>query len=62
MRAPWDQKRTSTFAALRSAATTVPFEEARPQIEQVLTRRMTGQALEAKVAELKKTAKVEVLF
>jgi len=46
----------------RRAATTVPFEEARPQIEQVLTRRMTGQALEAKVAELKKTAKVEVLF
>jgi len=46
----------------KRAAGTVPFEEARPQIEQLLSRQQARDMLEQKVAALRKAAKVEVLF
>jgi peptidyl-prolyl cis-trans isomerase C len=44
------------------AAGTVSFEEARPQIDQFLSRQQARELLDAKVAALRKAAKVEVLF
>ena len=46
----------------RRAETPVPFEEARAQIRELLTRRNSRDALRAKVDALRKDAKVEVLF
>jgi peptidyl-prolyl cis-trans isomerase C len=46
----------------RRAETVVPFEEARPQIRELLARRHSRDALRAKVDGLRKKAKVEVLF
>ncbi len=43
-------------------AGTVPFEEAQPQIEQLLSRQQARELLEQKVAALRKAAHVEVLF
>jgi peptidyl-prolyl cis-trans isomerase C len=44
------------------AGGTVPFEEARPQIEQWLSRQQGRELLDRKVAALRKAAKVEILF
>jgi peptidyl-prolyl cis-trans isomerase C len=46
----------------RRAEATVPFEEARAQIEDVLRRRDGREQVRRKVAELRAAAKVEVLF
>ena len=46
----------------KRAGGAVPFEEARPQIEQWLSRQHARELLDAKVAALRKAAKVEVLF
>ncbi|HEV8630551.1 MAG TPA: peptidylprolyl isomerase [Thermoanaerobaculia bacterium] len=46
----------------RRAEQIVPFEEARPQIEQLLSRRIARDLLEKKVTGLRRGAKVEVLF
>jgi peptidyl-prolyl cis-trans isomerase C len=46
----------------RRAAGAVSFEEARPHIEQALARQQARTLLEQKVAALRKTARVEVLF
>lgn len=43
-------------------AATVSFEEARPQIEELLSRQQARELLDRKVAALRKAAKVEVLF
>lgn len=43
-------------------AATVPFEEARPQIAQLLERRKGTEAVRARVQELRQQAKVELLF
>ncbi|HEV8240103.1 MAG TPA: peptidylprolyl isomerase [Thermoanaerobaculia bacterium] len=43
-------------------AAAVPFEEAKPQIEQFLSRQQARELLDRKVAALRKAAKVEVLF
>jgi len=43
-------------------AGTVTFEEAKPQIEQWLSRQQARELLDKKVAALRKAAKVEVLF
>ena len=40
----------------------ISFEEARPQIDQYLSRQQARELLERKVAALRKAAKVEVLF
>ncbi len=40
----------------------ISFEEARPQIDQFLSRQQARELLERKVAALRKAAKVEVLF
>lgn len=46
----------------REASSTVPFEQARPQITQMLQQRQAGQRLEARVEDLKKKGKVEVFL
>ncbi|HWM92000.1 MAG TPA: peptidylprolyl isomerase [Thermoanaerobaculia bacterium] len=46
----------------REAGSTVPFEEARPQITQMLRQRRAGERLEARVEDLKKKGKVEVFL
>lgn len=46
----------------RRPAAAVPFEEARPQIDEVLRRRQVRDALRDAVAGLRAKAKVEVLF
>jgi peptidyl-prolyl cis-trans isomerase C len=46
----------------RRDASTVPFEEARPQIEQLVARQQARDLLEAKVKKLRESAKVEVAF
>ena len=43
-------------------AGTVSFEEAKPQIEQFLSRQQARELLDRRVAALRKVAKVEVLF
>lgn len=43
-------------------ASTVSFEEARPQIEELLSRQQARELLDRKVAALRKAARVEVLF
>jgi peptidyl-prolyl cis-trans isomerase C len=43
-------------------AGTITFEDARPQIDQFLSRQMARELLDRKVAALRKAAKVEVLF
>ena len=40
----------------------IPFEQAKPQIEQWLSRQQARELLDRKVAALRKAAKVEVLF
>jgi len=44
------------------AAAAIPFEEAKPQIEQFLSRQQARELLDRRVAALRKAAKVEVLF
>lgn len=46
----------------RQAASPVPFEEARPQITQMLQQRQAGERLEAHVENLKKKGKVETFL
>ncbi len=46
----------------KRAGGAVPFDEARPQIEQWLSRQQARELLDAKVAALRKAAKVELLF
>lgn len=46
----------------RRPASTLPFEDARPQIEQWLSRQHARELLDKKVAALRQAAKVEVLF
>ncbi|HEX5719086.1 MAG TPA: peptidylprolyl isomerase [Thermoanaerobaculia bacterium] len=46
----------------REAASAVPFEEARPQITQMLQQRQAAARLDARVADLKKKAKVETFL
>ena len=46
----------------REAASTVPFEEARPRITQMLQQRQAGERLQARVADLKKKGKVETFL
>ena len=46
----------------RRDASTVPFEEARPQIEQLVGRQQARDLLEAKVKKLREGAKVDVAF
>jgi len=46
----------------REAASAVPFEEARPQITQMLQQRQAATRLDARVADLKKKAKVETFL
>ncbi|HWN44527.1 MAG TPA: peptidylprolyl isomerase [Thermoanaerobaculia bacterium] len=46
----------------REAASAVPFEEARPQITQMLQQRQATERLEARVADLKKKSKVETFL
>jgi parvulin-like peptidyl-prolyl isomerase len=43
-------------------AAAIPFEEAKPQIEQFLSRQQARELLDRRVAALRKAAKVEVLF
>jgi peptidyl-prolyl cis-trans isomerase C len=43
-------------------ASAIPFEEAKPQIEQFLSRQQARELLDRRVAALRKAAKVEVLF
>lgn len=43
-------------------AAAIPFEEAKPQIEQFLSRQQARELLDRKVEALRKAAKVEVLF
>jgi peptidyl-prolyl cis-trans isomerase C len=46
----------------RRGESTVPFDEARPQIRELLERRESRDQLRAKVDSLRRQAKVEVLF
>jgi len=46
----------------RKAASAVPFEEARPQITQMLQQRQAGERLQAHVESLKKKGKVETFL
>jgi peptidyl-prolyl cis-trans isomerase C len=46
----------------REAASTVPFEEARPRITQMLQQRQAGERLQARVEDLKKKGKVETFL
>lgn len=46
----------------RKAASAVPFEEARPQITQMLQQRQAGERLQAHVETLKKKGKVETFL
>lgn len=43
-------------------AAAIPYEEAKPQIEQFLSRQQARELLDRRVAALRKAAKVEVLF
>lgn len=46
----------------RQAAATIPFEQARPQIQEMLQQRQTQQQMEAKVNALKAKGKIEVFL
>ena len=46
----------------KQAASAVPFEEAKPQINQMLKQRQAGQRLESHVEGLKKQGKVEIFL
>lgn len=46
----------------REAASAVPFEQAKPQITQMLKQRQAGERLQAHVEDLKKKGKIEVFL
>ncbi len=46
----------------REAASAVPFEEAKPQIAQMLQQRQAGERLQAHIEDLKKKGKVETFL